>query len=318
MEKRPQLSVIIVNYNTGSLLERCLSSLFGNTSGLAVEVFVVDNASSDDSLKGVSRFHDRLKLISNQENLGFARGCNMGFRQSCGDYVLFLNPDTEIKAEALTKMVSFIEANKEASFLVPKIYLPNGEFQESSIGPFPTLFHVILFRSSLATLFPSLKRFLFRRYLKPEGTFEVDWATGACLLCRRELLEKLKGFDEDFFMYYEDVELCYRARKMGAKVYFYHGAEIIHHQGSSCQERQMMDPIFHQSLYCLFKKSRGLPYALASMATVVLIAALKLVFFSPISMLVPKSEKIERAMKIYLFDIKWHLNLKNLRCVIRC
>lgn len=318
MEKGPQLSIIIVNYNTGSLLERCLSSLFANTSGLEVEVFVVDNASSDDSLKGISRFRDRLKLISNQENLGFARGSNVGLRGSRGEYVLFLNPDTEILDGALTKMISFMQANKEVGFLVPKIYLPDGKFQESSVGPFPSLFHIILFRSSLAIFFPSLKRLLFRRYLKPEGTFQVDWATGACLLCRRELLERLKGFDEDFFMYYEDVDLCYRARRIGAKVYFYSGAEIIHHQGKSCQDRQMMDPILRQSLYCFFKKNRGLPYALASMATAVLIVFSKLVLLSPISIVAPRSQKLQKAIKVYLFDIKWHLNPKNLGDLFRC
>jgi len=318
MEKRPLLSVIIVNYNTRGLLKRCLSSLFENASDLEVEVFVVDNGSSDDSLKGTSKFRHQLNLICNQENLGFARSSNIGFKESCGKYILFLNPDTEIPAGALTKMISFMEANRDVGFLVPKICLPNGQFQEDSIGPFPSVFHILVSWSSLGTLFPFLRRLIFRRYLNPEGAFEVDWASAACLLCRRELVERLKGFDEDFFMYYEDTDLCYRARKMGARVFFYSGVEIIHHRGKSCQDEEMKDAILRRGLYCFFKKNRGLPYALASMATAVFIISLKLIFFSPISVLVPKSQRLRKAIKTCLFELKWHLNPKNLGDLFRC
>jgi len=317
MEKRPQISIIIVNYNTGRFLERCLASLFENVSGLEVEVFVVDNASTDDSLERISKFNHQLKLISNQRNIGFARGNNKALKECRGEYILFLNPDTEILDGALTKMISFMQANKEVGFLVPKIYLPDGKFQESSFGPFPSLFHMILFRSSLATLFPFLKKLFLRRYFEAEGAFEVDWATGACLLCRRELLEKLNGFDESFFMYCEDTDLCYRARRIGAKIYFYSGAKIIHHLGGSCLDRELKGAILHQSLYCFLRKNRGLPYTLASMATVVFISLLKLIVVSPVFLIVPKSRRLKQAVELYLLDLKWHLNPKNLLTVLR-
>jgi len=318
MAKGPRLSIIIVNYNTGGLLERCLFSVFENAPDADVEVFVVDNASSDDSLQRISKFGRRLKLISNQENLGFARGCNKGLKESRGEYVLFLNPDTEIQAGALTKMISFMEAHKEVGFLVPKICLPNGEFQQDSIGPFPSLLHILLFWSSLGTIFPFVRRLVYRRYLKPEGAFQVDWGTGACLLCRGELLEKLKGFDEDFFMYHEDTDLCYRARRIGAKVYFYSGAEIVHHRGRSCQDKQMMEAIGRRGFYCFFKKNHGLPYALASMVIAVLILSLKFALYSPISVLAPNSQRLQKAIRICLFELRWHLNPKNLGDLLRC
>jgi N-acetylglucosaminyl-diphospho-decaprenol L-rhamnosyltransferase len=312
MEMRPQLSIIIVNYNTGRLLERCLASLFENVSSLEVEVFVVDNASTDDSLARTSRFRHQLRLIPSQENLGFAGANNRALKECRGDYVLFLNPDTEVLDGALGKMFSFMEANKEVGFLVPKIYLPDGAFQESSFGPFPSLFNIILFRSSLATVFPFLRKLFLRRYYEAEGVFAVDWATGACLLCRRELLERLHGFDESFFMYCEDTDLCYRARKIGAKVYFYSGAKIIHHLGGSCLDRERKEAMLHQSRYSFLKKNRGLPHALASMAVVVTISFLKLALLSPVFLIAARSRRVREAVELYLIDLRWHLNLKNL------
>jgi len=318
MAKGPRLSIIIVNYNTGRLLERCLSSVFESAPDADVEVFVVDNASSDDSLERISKFGRRLKLISNQENLGFARGCNKGLKESRGEYVLFLNPDTELMPEALTRMLGFMEANRRVGFAVPKIYLPDGKVQEDSIGPFPCILHVLFYWSSLGSIFPRLKERLFRKYSLTNEAFKVDWGTAACLMGRREILERLGGFDENYFMYCEDVDLCYRAQKMGVETYFYPGAEILHHRGKSHHNQKGIEDIKRRSLYYFFKKNRGLWYALSVMALTVLMASLKLVIVFPLASVARHSQRLQEALELYRFELRWHLKPQSISYVLSC
>jgi len=318
MGKEPRLSIIIVNYNTGRLLERSLFSIFENVSDLEVEVFVVDNASSDNSMQVISKFQPAVEVIANRENLGFTKGNNEALKRSRGEYVLFLNPDTELMPEALARMLGFMEANRRVGFAVPKIYLPDGKVQEDSIGPFPCILHVLFYWSSLGSIFPRLKERLFRKYSLTNEAFKVDWGTAACLMGRREILERLGGFDENYFMYCEDVDLCYRARKMGVETYFYPGAEILHHRGKSHHNQKGIEDIKRRSLYYFFKKNRGLRYALSVMALTVLMASLKLVIVFPLASVARHSQRLQEALELYRFELRWHLKPQSISYVLSC
>lgn len=221
------LSIVIVNWNTYKLLDQCLNSLDGTQSMIKKEIIVVDNGSTDDSVKMVELKHPDVMLIKNDENVGFSKANNQGFRMSHGRYVMFLNTDTIVLGDALSKIVEFLDTNPEAGIVGPKVLNPDGSLQVSAAKS-PTLMNTIvdLFKFGIIPRFSSW-------YASYDNTMEVGWVSGACLTARCETIEQLGGWDESLFMYSEDVDLCMRAHDMGWGIFFYPRAEIIHLRGQS-------------------------------------------------------------------------------------
>lgn len=226
------LSIIVLSYNTEHLLEDCLESLFKNTKGISYEVIVVDNASSDGSVPMIRKKFSEVTLIESKENLGFARGNNYGMKAAKGRYLLFLNSDTIVKTNAFSTMVKFADEHQEVGVVGPKLLNRDGTSQDS-VGKFPSLpvVFLMLFKEhfggsqSVRTSFSQARM--------------VDWVMGAAFMVRREVVEKVGGFDEKIFMYFDEVEWCYRIKKAGFQVCFYPGAEITHlWQGSSTSGRK--------------------------------------------------------------------------------
>lgn len=221
------LSIIIVSWNVKNLLRDCLNSIFTNLDGLAVEVFVSDNASSDGSAEMVKESFPQVKLIANQTNLGFTKANNLAIKQAQGQYVLILNPDTVIQPKALSTMVRFMAENKNCGALGPKLLNPDGSLQPSC-RPFPTL------GTQLAsTLFLDG---LVARGWPHDQVKEVDQPMGAALMVRKEVLDQVGLFDENIIFFYDEVDLCYRLKAAGWKIYFTPAAEIIHYQGKSFKQ----------------------------------------------------------------------------------
>ena len=237
-----RLAVVIVNYNTRDWLQQCLHSVYAQDMGEELEIVVVDSASTDDSVDMVRREFPDCTLIASEENLGFGRGNNLGAARSSAPILLFLNPDTHVTAGALVELLHFMEQNPHCGAVGGQIYDEKGQ-QELSAGTWPTLLSLILDRVPV--------RFhVFRRHLEPLGHHyyhyekqrEVGWVTGAYLWIRRDLFERLEGFDPAIFMYYEDVELCYRLWAAGSRVCYYPGASIIHYRnkGPICQRHRRL------------------------------------------------------------------------------
>ncbi len=233
----PDLSVVIVNWNVMGLLRRCLESLFQKTAGIDFEVFVVDNNSSDGSAGMVRREFPRVRLIVNSTNAGFARANNQAMRQCRGRYVLLLNPDTEIIDNAPGMMVKFMDAHPGVDGLAGMLIYPDGSLQRNC-RHFPSLFTDLMESLYLDQAFP--RSSFFNRYRMGQwghdSMREVDQPYGACLLFRREGLEKAGFMDERFFMYYDEVDLCYRIRKDGGKIYFVPHIRVIHHANQSSRQ----------------------------------------------------------------------------------
>ena len=198
------------------------------------EIIVVDNNSSDDSVEMLENLklklensmkiqNLKLKIIVNNDNLGFAKANNQGIKIARGEYILLLNSDTIVKDRALEKMVSFLDKRKEFAILGPKLLNADGTPQPS-LGKFPTL----PVTAAMLFLEHFLPASLLRVRWSPKNEREGDWVMGAALLLRREVYEKIGGLDENIFMYMEEVEWCFRAKKAGFRVYFYPQAEIIH------------------------------------------------------------------------------------------
>jgi len=233
----PELSIIIVNWNTKELLRRCLNSIYYNTNKLSFEVLVVDNASRDGSAEMVKKEFPQARLMENKENLGFARGNNQGFLRSKGEYVLILNPDTEVVNDALLKMVKYLKSNKELGAVSGRLVYPDGAFQRY-YSRFPTFLSILTTWFLPKTLAYKLKP--TRAYLMLDDDFskeiEVPQPAGSCLMVKRDLFLKECFMDEQFPIFFNDVDLCRRIYNKGKKIVVLPYAKIIHHRAKGGSE----------------------------------------------------------------------------------
>jgi GT2 family glycosyltransferase len=233
------LTTIIVNYNVRHFLEQCLLSVRkANPNGKLGDVWVVDNASSDDSVTMVHTHFPEVQLIANQQNTGFSVANNQAIHASTDKYVLLLNPDTVVQEDTLTKCVAFMEAHPEAGGLGVKMMDGSGTFLPESKRGFPSPWVAFCKTFGLAAIFPKSK--IFGRYhlgfLNKNETHEVDVLAGAFMLLRRSVLDKIGLLDEAFFMYGEDIDLSYRIVQAGYKNYYFAGTSIIHYKGESTKK----------------------------------------------------------------------------------
>ena len=230
-----RLSVVFLSYNTRSLTRQALSSVLAATEGLEVEIFVVDNASADGSAEMVAEEFPQVKLICNEANVGFAAGNNVALRQVAGEYALLINTDTIVRRDALRTMVEFMDAHPEAGACGCKILDPDGTLQLDSRRGFPTPLAAFCKMSGLSRLFPKhpLIAHYHMTYLDPEQTAEVEVLSGSCMMVRKAAMDEVGLLDEDYFMYGEDIDWCYRFHRAGWKIYYVPTTEIIHFRGES-------------------------------------------------------------------------------------
>ncbi|MHB9133083.1 MAG: glycosyltransferase family 2 protein [Armatimonadota bacterium] len=250
------LSIVIVNWNTREDLRRCLASLPAGASTTSLEVFVVDNASTDGSAEMVEAEFPGVRVIRNSGNTGFAHANNQALRQCEGDYLLLLNPDTLVQPGALDVLIAGMEAHPDTGIGGAKLLNKDGSLQYSC-RRFPTFTTGLFRNSALGRLFPG--NHLVRDYLMTDFDHatiaEVDWVSGAALCIRRKAFEAIGLLDETFFMYCEDVDWCYRAKLTGWKVCYFPAAVITHIIGcSSDQAVEAMVRAHHRSMGIYFRK----------------------------------------------------------------
>lgn len=227
------LSIVIVSWNTCDLLDKCIASIYAYPLDGDFEIWVVDNASVDGSSELVGRKYPEVHLILSPKNLGFARANNLAIRESTGKYVLLLNPDTEIKPGALVTLVRFMEENTQAGGAGPYLLNPDGTLQISCY-PLPTLSRELwrLFHLDAFYPFGTYKQ----EYWDPNQVRRVGVLKGACMILRHTALDEVGLMDEDYFMYTEEVDLCYRFTKGGWPLYWVPQASIVHYGGQSVHQ----------------------------------------------------------------------------------
>jgi len=208
----PEVSVVIVSYNTADLIEACLLSVRAS-AGVSLETFVVDNASSDGGASLVREKFPWVRLVENKENRGFGVANNQVLGECVGRYIVLLNPDTEATPEALRRMTAWMDANPQVGLAGPTVNNPDGSHQDT-----------------VSRTYPGQKRTAGELSGLPG---EIACVMGACQIVRTELMRKLRGFDEDFFLYGEDQDLCLRIRKEGYRIGHVDDAVILHHGGKS-------------------------------------------------------------------------------------
>lgn len=235
------LSVIIVSYKVKTLLTACLESIESARGGLSVEVFVVDNDSGDGTDAMVKADFPWVKFIAAGGNLGFAKANNLALKQSTGENVLFLNPDTEVSADTFSAAVKIIKARPECGVLGPKMVFGDGSFQPS-VRRFPTVTAILLMLLKLPKIFSHLSA--IDRYLAVDFDYSreqsVDQVMGAFMLMPRAVLQQIGGFDERFFIWFEEVDLCRRVKAAGYSVIYSPEVKIVHHGGKSFAQQSLV------------------------------------------------------------------------------
>lgn len=244
MAEKPDLSIIILNYNTQDLLRQCLTSLIENCKACFEQVFlrkvkienceyeviVVDNASSDGSPEMVKKEFPQAKLIANPENWGFAKGNNVALRQAQGKYILLLNSDTVVEKETLPRMIKFMEENPKVGVATCRVELADGSLDLACHRGFPTPWASLTYFLGLEKLFPKSR--IFGRYhlgfLPLDKIHEIDSPVGAFYLLKKEVINQVGLLDEDYFMYGEDLDWSFRIKKAGWKLVYYPHVKIIH------------------------------------------------------------------------------------------
>ncbi len=248
------LSVIIVNWNTRDLVMESLSSLYAVTGGFSIEVFVVDNGSSDGSVEAIRAAYPGVILVENNKNIGFARANNEALRRARGKYLLLLNTDVILQEHTVAALLEFMEKTPRAGIGGAQLLNPDGT-KQNSFDNFPTLLSEGLNKSLFKKLFP--KRFPSKR-LTFSLPLEVESVIGACMMVRREAVDEVGPMDEDYFLFMEETDWCFRMRERGWRVYLIPQARAVHLQGGTAGRVKAQAKIeYYRSRYLFFKKNRS-------------------------------------------------------------
>ena len=231
------LSVIIVNYNVKYFLEQCLNSVQKACEGIDAEIIVIDNNSTDKSREWLQNEFSQVIFTWQETNDGFGKANNKALKQATGEYILFLNPDTIIAGDSLALCLAEMKKDNTVGALGVRMIDGSGKFLKESKRGFPTAAASFFKMTGFSSLFPHSKTFAhyYSGHLKQKETNEVDVLAGAFMMLSRKAIEITRGFDEDFFMYGEDVDLSYRIQKAGLKNIYFAGTTIIHFKGESTQ-----------------------------------------------------------------------------------
>ena len=229
-----KVSVIIVSYNVKEYLDHAIDSLI-RTSEDNLEIIVVDNNSFDGSVEHIKNLYPDVYVIANEDNVGFGKAVNQAAKAALGDYYLILNPDTVVQENTISTFVNYLEKNNNVGMVGPKILNSDGTLQAACKRSFPTLRVAIPKLLGFDKLFPKSEwagKYNLT-YLDPDHTCTVDAISGSCMFIRKELFYELGGFDEQFFMFGEDLDICYRIWQAGYEIHYLHETQIFHYQGES-------------------------------------------------------------------------------------
>jgi len=257
MDNPSSLAIVIISFNVRKLLQECLESIYRQTRRTRFEIWVIDNNSRDDSVAMLKQSFPDVHLIENKENLGFTRANNQAIAQCRSDLVLLLNPDTLIQDGALDKMVQFMDEHPEVGVSGCRVENPDGSLQLACRRSIPTPQVAFYRMTGLSRLFPNSKVMAKYNltYLDPNQPHEVDAVSGAFLLIRKSVVDRIGMLDETFWIFGEDIDWCIRAQRAGWKVMYYPGARILHYKGIGCSTNSRKTNYeFYRAMYLFHKK----------------------------------------------------------------
>lgn len=252
------LSILIVNYKTYDMTHNTIKSIIASVKGVEYEVVVVDNNSQDGSIEKLKedfKNHENIRFIKNNSNAGFAVANNIAFRNSKSNYILLLNSDVIVENNTIKDTLNYLKSNKDVGCIGCRVVLPDGSLDKACKRSFPTP-KVSFYRMiGLSKIFPNSRRFnqYNMSYLPDDEIYEVDCLVGAYMMIPRKVYEKTGGLDEDYFMYAEDIDLCYKIHKLGYKIIYYGTSKITHYKGASGKNKKLLYE-FHKSMQIFYDK----------------------------------------------------------------
>jgi len=301
--QRPKLAVIIVSWNTKDLTRKCIASALRSERTFELEVLVIDNASSDDTPAMIEAEFPQVRLFANQQNLGFGRGCNQGLANTNAEYIFLLNPDAEIEPTGLQRMADYLDAHPGVGALGCSLRYPDGSTQRAYYD----------FYSFIGSLTDNQ---LIKKRLKAsieEKTMPVDWVIGAVLMLRNSVLAEVGTFDEDFFLYGEEMELQFRMRKAGWEIVYLPEVAAIHHAGKSAGLARLNSTIHNYRGRYLFISKHYPPLSQWLYLAKAMFALLFWTGFWTLQAILKPSEKARAARNLNWQVFRWHLDLPNLK-----
>lgn len=315
-----KVSVIIVNYNVKYFLELCLHSVFRALKGISAEVFVVDNHSKDGSCAFIRERFPQVRLIENKDNKGFSKANNQAYFISSGEYILFLNPDTVVPEDFFEKTLSYMDAHPEAGSIGPRLIDGKGQFAPDAKKSFPSLSVALFKATGIHKVFPKSPYFnkYYAVHIGEYETAPVEVLSGCCMMMRREAIGKAGGpFDEDFFMYFEDGDLCYRILKAGYQNIYFPEITVIHYKGESTRKMTLSYvKVFNEAFSIFAKKHYGKQNARAFMLFihigVVLRAILSLVKTVLKAFKMPLLDAVVLLITLWVIKEFWTEEVKNI------
>jgi len=297
------LSIVIVNWNTEAFLRDCLKSVFGTVEGIAFEVIVVDNASSDGSVAMLKVEFPQVRRIENYENRGFAAANNQAFRIMAGRYALLLNSDTVLTEGAVRELYTFMEEHPEAVMACGQLLNADGS-KQNSIAAFPTLLSLLVNMPLLEILFPARYPGKRQEYRHP---IEVDSGIGACLIVRKSAIDGVGGLDERYFFFFEETDWARTMREAGWKIYHVPTARIYHFQGKSVGADVRSRIHFYRSRYLYFLKWESEAWPIAAVLIVMRLIVNWFLTGMGVVLTLGLNRVLRGKWKVYSQLIGWHL-----------
>jgi GT2 family glycosyltransferase len=317
MLENPDLSIIIVNWNSTDFVRKCVTSLHSRTLGLRIETIVIDNASYDGCGEMLAQEFPHVHFIQSEDNLGFGRANNVAFMQSSGELVLFLNPDTETSEGAIQRMAQVLVARSDAGIVGAKLLNSDGTIQTSCIQKFPSIVGILFDSDLLRTLFPRLSLWGMRPLFdNPSVAVEVDAISGACQMVRRDVFLHAQMYSAAYFMYAEDIDLCLRTNRQGLRNFYVPDAVFIHHGGGSstaATESGRSAILMRESWKRFFEQNRSRTYARLFQVAVAMQAALRIIVISAVLFaadLLGRGGRLAAVKRKWTGILRWALGLE--------
>lgn len=312
------LSIIIVNWNSKEYLRKCIASILVETHGIEFEIVVIDNASFDGSDEMLREYYPQVRFIQSDKNLGFAKANNAASKISVGRNLLFLNPDTEIEDAAVERLLNLLRSMPSASAVGPKLLNSDKSIQTSCIQSFPTISNQLLDSNALRAIFPRARLWGMKPLFTGNSVpTEVDAVSGACLMIKRSVFESIGMFSSDFFMYSEDIDICYKLKEAGWKTYFVPEAIVVHHGGGSSSKTSgntFSSVMMLESRWRFFRKTRSLWYCWCYRLTMFSVSILRIGFALLLSLarrLQGKESSMDTVLAKWTARLRWTLGCED-------
>ena len=309
---RPELSIVIVNWNSKEFVRKCLASVFADSDGADFEVIVVDSGSFDGCREMIEERYPEVRYIQSEQNIGFGQANNLGALHSVGEDLLLLNPDTEVIAQAIKRLREWLRDLPGAGIVGCQLLNTDGSLQATCVQPLPTILNQVFNARGMQRLFPRVPVWMSARtFQSAPPPQRVPALVGACMMMKRAAFLEVGGFSRDYFMYGEDIDLCYKMRQAGREIYYARDVPVVHHGGGTTSggTTRFAAVMMRESTCRLLRKTRGEAYGRRYRLAMGLAAGARIMLlclFAPVG-LVTRPASLRGSLRKWSAILNWSL-----------